>query len=73
MVMRTPEEAVSITVAVTGLREEEDEEEDEVSVEEEEEADATRVGGISSIQASEKERPPHGGQLTSRRRSRRGR
>lgn len=51
MVMRTPEEAVSITVAVTGSREE-DEEEDEVSVEEEE-ADARRVGGISSIQALE--------------------
>lgn len=45
MVMRTPEEAVSITVAVTGSREDVAEEEEEEAASEEDEAEARQDGG----------------------------
>ena len=74
MVMRTPDEAVSMTVAVTGSREEDEAEveaEVEVSVEEEEE-EASGPEGSHQFKLLRGGRTPHGVILTSRRRSRRG-
>jgi hypothetical protein len=61
MVMRTPEEAVSITVAVTGSREDVAEEEEEEAASEEDEAEAGQDGGdLSSVRV-----PARGGNSAS--------